>query len=477
MYIDSGSNSVTGGPGSAPTSMDYFSGQICAASGTVTASTCIADFSRALLSESQIIGPQNNHWKANPNQPRSPNSEIHNLQIAKLHFNWKKILTPFSFFFPHRAIPPLTDIGQVPNQPITFYNDATATSRSEDSLVAYGWVEYMKNTSNPNWLALLPMTKAVVRGMDVVQSFMAQKRVTVQKFVVSGASKRGWAAWTVGAVDKRVVGIAPIVMPMGNMTPLIDAMFRVYGAWSFALNDYINAGVLSYLRTPQWDSLLSIIDPKSYYSRFSSLEKYVIASGGDEFFLPDSVRHWWKDLPSPKILRVVPNADHSFIEYAPGVAYGIATWVQRLQRDMSTPRFSWTLTYSNTTATIRATASGLYQPKTVNLYWVNTLSATTRDFRFLACQTSVACINPVGIGYTQERLTTLPGQNTWTVSMPAPAYGWTAFLIEAVYPGNYIDRYHSNPDDSIRITTEVNVVPDRYPFDYCENTNSCAPSA
>lgn len=330
----------------------------------------------------------------------------------------------------------------------------------------------MKNTSQPLWLANLPMTKAVVRAMDTVQAFMTQKRVNVNKFVVAGASKRGWTAWTTGAVDSRVVGMAPIVMPMGNMSPLIDSMYRAYGSWSFALNDYINAGVLEFLRTPQWDALLDIIDPKSYYARWSGMEKYVIAAAGDEFFLPDSPRWFWDDLPAPKMLRMTPNTDHSFIEYTPGVASGIATWVQRLQRNLPSPRFQWKVTYSNSTATIRAWATGLYQPQSVYLYHTTTLNPFQREFRLLTCATTVACINPVM--WTQERLNTLPGQTVWTVSMPAPAAGWTGFLLEAVYPGNYIDRNNANPDKWIRISTEVNIVPDRYPFGFCEDTNSCS---
>lgn len=42
----------------------------------------------------------------------------------------------------------------------------------------------------------------------------------VEKFLVSGASKRGWTAWLVGGVDDRVVAIAPIVMDMLNFQPV-----------------------------------------------------------------------------------------------------------------------------------------------------------------------------------------------------------------------------------------------------------------
>ena len=56
------------------------------------------------------------------------------------------------------------------------------------------------------------MTKSVVRAMDAITSICANAEsggITVDKFVVAGASKRGWTAWTVAAVDRRVVAIFP----------------------------------------------------------------------------------------------------------------------------------------------------------------------------------------------------------------------------------------------------------------------------
>ena len=59
----------------------------------------------------------------------------------------------------------------------------------------------------------------------------------VEKFLVSGASKRGWTTWLVGGVlgnqpDSRVVGIAPIVMDMLDFQPNVLHMYKAYGACS-----------------------------------------------------------------------------------------------------------------------------------------------------------------------------------------------------------------------------------------------------
>lgn len=42
----------------------------------------------------------------------------------------------------------------------------------------------------------------------------------IDKFLVAGASKRGWTTWLTPAVDERIVAIVPIVMPMLNMGTL-----------------------------------------------------------------------------------------------------------------------------------------------------------------------------------------------------------------------------------------------------------------
>ena len=39
----------------------------------------------------------------------------------------------------------------------------------------------------------------------------------VDEFTVTGASKRGWTTWTIGAVDKRVKAMAPLVLDCLNM--------------------------------------------------------------------------------------------------------------------------------------------------------------------------------------------------------------------------------------------------------------------
>ena len=57
-------------------------------------------------------------------------------------------------------------------------------------------------------------------------------------------------------------------------------------------------------------ALLDIEDPYRYRGRMA-LPSYQMASTGDQFFVPDSPRSYFSDLPGEKFLRFIPNTDHS----------------------------------------------------------------------------------------------------------------------------------------------------------------------
>ncbi|MCZ2153318.1 MAG: PhoPQ-activated pathogenicity-related family protein, partial [Bryobacterales bacterium] len=131
----------------------------------------------------------------------------------------------------------VTELRMVPNQPLIFKDDSYGP-RKEDELISYGWRRYLEGSKDPKWLARLPMTKAAVRAMDTVTAFSASDKgggVAVNKFVVAGASKRGWTTWTTAATDKRVVGAVPIVIDLLNVEKSFVYHYRKYGFWATAV--------------------------------------------------------------------------------------------------------------------------------------------------------------------------------------------------------------------------------------------------
>lgn len=111
----------------------------------------------------------------------------------------------------------VAELRMVPNQPLKFAEVPKTTV--EDESISYTWEKFIK-TGDEKWPMRLPMTKAAVRAMDATTQFLATDaggRLAVEKFVVAGASKRGWTTWTTAAVDKRVVAIAPLVIDILNV--------------------------------------------------------------------------------------------------------------------------------------------------------------------------------------------------------------------------------------------------------------------
>ena len=328
----------------------------------------------------------------------------------------------------------VADLGQVPNEPLTFAGEKN--SRSEDAIIAYTWAKFLAG-GDEKWPARLPMTKAAVRGLDTVVSFLASAAggaVPVKNFVVAGASKRGWTTWSVAQVDPRVIAIAPIVIDTLNVQDVFISQYRSFGFWAPAVQDYVAAGVMNWFNTPQMEALLDIEDPFRYRGRLA-LPSFQMNSSGDQFFPPDSPRFFFADLPGEKYLRYVPNTDHSMASL--DAAANLLNWYHAVIQNFSRPRFYWTSDAASGTMLVRTVDA----PSKVVLWQATNHSA--RDFR----------LETIGAAWTSTALDGVNGN--YSVNLPKGP-GWTAFFVELTFPG---------PSDSpLVFTTEVIVTPDNYPF-------------
>ena len=280
---------------------------------------------------------------------------------------------------------------QTPNQHIVFAADPIQKSREEDAVIAFTWQRFVQDPTRVEWPLRLPMTKGGVKAMDAIQLFMKQLDGTVlNKFVVAGASKRGWTTWTVGAVDPRVAMIVPIVMDELNFVENIHHHFKAYGGWSFALKDYTDLNFTRCLDHPNTQALMQIVDPFNYMDKLT-MPKLVVNSGADEFFLPDDTHFWWDKMPEPKHFLMIPNAEHSeatgILELLPDVyTYFNAMLDNGGSAAGVVPTFAQTTDSATGDITVtvdRATLPLNVALKEVNVWHATTCNSQRRDFRVL----------------------------------------------------------------------------------------------
>jgi PhoPQ-activated pathogenicity-related protein len=329
---------------------------------------------------------------------------------------------------------PIVDMKQVPNEPLTFSDEGF--SRNEDEILAYSLDKFL-NTGDYNWPVHQAMVKAAVRGMDTVQ----RKFSGINKFIVVGASKRGWTTWLTAAYDDpRIIAFVPIVIDILSIDQQMDHHWDTYGFYAPAVQPYADFDLFCRMKTnPLGAACLQIIDPFAYLNETSAYNKPKLIAGasGDQFFLPDAMKYYYNSIPGMKHVRYMPNTDHSM---EPSGAFdslltSAMAWAGNVKNGNANPVYSWTIGANNTiTLTTGST------PSSVTLWQATNPNA--RDFRY----------ESIGAAWTS---TALPnqGNNTYVGYCPPPAQGWTAFFVEVNFGSDHI------------YSSQIVVNPDVEPFD------------
>lgn len=317
-------------------------------------------------------------------------------------------------------------VTSVPNQPL--YGN-----RKEDALIAYTFVQYLKS-GDETWPLLFPMTKSAIRAMDAVQQFADKEHgQKIERFVVAGASKRGWTTWLTGAVDKRVAGIAPMVIDMLNMKAQLEWARKVYGKQSEQIRDYTENGLIDQMDSPQMTRLRSWVDPFSYRERYD-IPKLLLLGTNDPYWTVDSLRHYWNDLPGPKLVFQTPNAGHNLGGGQQAIET-LAAFFQMVADKEPLPKFEW------------RTSAGeqpqlhmkIDRPAKSMRLW--TADSSDRDFR--------------NDKWSSSELEIKPGSSVADSAVRRPESGYRAFMGEVILTNSLGHEY--------KLSTQVQVVPDVLP--------------
>lgn len=364
----------------------------------------------------------------------------HELYIAKPENlqNPATVFLEITWGVNHRTLPAVKALAEqsgtmvavltaVPNQPL-------CGGKSEDALVAYTFDQYLKS-GDATWPLLLPMVKSAVRAMDAIQAWARSEHLPpVERFVVSGASKRGWTTWLTGAVDKRVCAIAPAVIDMLNMKAQTRWSLKVYGGQSEKINDYTDLNLIARIDEPATVALRNCVDPYSYRQAYT-MPKLIILGTNDPYWTVDSLRHYWDGLPAPKLVYQAPNAGHGAAG-TPGARQTLAAFLRMIAEHKKPPQLTWTLGTANGGRISVRADRGARQA----CLW--TAHSEIRDFR-----KAVWSGRPLALD---------AGATHAAAEIASPKSGYTAFMAEFTFAGENGQNY--------RLSSQVQVIPDDIPL-------------
>ncbi|EIC84976.1 PhoPQ-activated protein PqaA family protein [Serratia sp. M24T3] len=330
----------------------------------------------------------------------------------------------------------VVSLDNIPSVGLIYDNDKTP--RIEDDSIGRSFELFMDNPDQRQTLPLhVPMSAAISQTIRLAQ--LELKPWHVDKFIVTGASKRGWASWLAGISDPSVVAIVPFVADILNTKDIIKHMYKTYGGnWPIAFKPYYDHKVDLDVDKPAFDKLMKIEDPLQYRDSSEAsrlaIPKYIVNASGDDFFPADDSHYYYDQLPGEKSMRVAPNSDHMGIEKF--MQSSLVPFVNRYQDHVALP----TVTVAKSDANNPQQRLVTFSEKPVKVVQWTAVNTDSRDFRYNC-----------GIRYTSEPLTATEA-NTVNLSLDYSGAGWQARFIEATFADGYV------------ATTQVYITPDaKYP--------------
>lgn len=348
--------------------------------------------------------------------------------------NYRASEAPFFAPLVVQAKQPLFILWDIPNQPLF-------DGLNEDALISYTFVKYLE-TQDPTWPLLFPMTKGAVRAMDAAEAVAKQEwKASLNGFVVTGASKRGWTTWLTGAVDPRVRGIAPMVFDNLNFGAQMQHQIASWGKYSEQIQDYTERGLQEQMETETGKKLTAMVDPYHFRQRIR-VPKLIINGTNDRYWTLDAARFYYDDLTGPKDLLYVPNAGHGLQDFQ-RVLGGIAAFWQATSASTVLPplrgEFSRIEEGGSERLQLMIRPGGI-KPVAIRAWWA---TSETRDFRETKWE-AVPAKSPVGSGMKSDAPgvhwmivpKTLAQPGAYAVASLTPPEGkYAAMFAEVEYAG------------------------------------------
>jgi PhoPQ-activated pathogenicity-related protein len=301
---------------------------------------------------------------------------------------------------------PVVLLHQVPNQPLL-------ENKKEDDLISETFVKYLE-TKDATWPLLFPMVKSAVRAMDAIQEIAEKEHgTTIKQFVVTGGSKRGWTTWLSAVADKRVAGIAPIVIDTLNMQSQMKHQMETWGTYSEQIADYTSKGLVEVMQKQPEIPLWRWVDPYTYRSELK-LPKLLVNGTNDRYWVIDAMNLYWDGLEGEKHVLYVPNAGHGLDGGREAALTTVAVFAQNVAMNTSLPDLNWI--HDDDAKGMRLVVRSKPAPKAMRLWVAHSDDKDFRPDRWDATELSAN------------------GDGEYVGHVEKPASGHVAFFAEATYP-------------------------------------------
>ena len=203
---------------------------------------------------------------------------------------------------------PVLTLFNVPNHPLF--------DLCEDALLAFSFLQALGN-NDPEWAALVPMVKSVLAAMSAATE-LSDGRWT--RFVLTGASKRGWSTWLTAATgDHRIIGAAPRMYDNLRSAAQMTKQVRDWDGYSPMIEDYTAVGLQEMIADGPAAELAQWLDPGTY-AKLIDVPQLVINGANDPFWCVDASSEYEDDLAEEAAFVVCPDTKH--VGRLPGFAAG-----------------------------------------------------------------------------------------------------------------------------------------------------------
>lgn len=255
----------------------------------------------------------------------------------------------------------------VPNQPLF-------EGRIEDELISYTLTQYL-DTQESDYPLLYPMVRSAIAAMELLASSdFAGNQHPLRRFLLQGASKRGWTTWLTAAVSPNVVGIMPEVFDNLNFFAQLPHQVDTLHNYSEMIDDYTDANLQERIKTPLGSQLVKTLDPY-YYLPNLQIPKLLLHATNDRYWATDATSLYWNHLPAPKFLCYTPNSGHS-IPRSDAFNSTRLAFVHSVAQGKSLSEIQWEIEVGER-ATLKVVATG--EVKTVLLWSATSPNSDFRD--------------------------------------------------------------------------------------------------